>query len=131
MSNSMFDPEVEVTLAKSNVGALSVTRTELKVKGDLDEEVETNARYLRVLVSVWQTEEDTKAGGSPQVLIAHALGVGERTERGRWSAEIELVDGESFKSGSVSGLAHAVGSDGVPGGFETYTWTGRLRIENP
>jgi hypothetical protein len=49
---------------------------------------------------LWQTEEDTKAGGSPQVLISRVVGR-RRTERGRWSAEIELVDG-SFKSGSVS-----------------------------
>lgn len=130
-SNSQFDPEVEVKFVEEDESGFSKRRKVIRVKGKLGEELEEYAPYLRVLVSVWQTEEDIKDDGLPQVLVAHALGVGKRDWPGRWSAELTLMDGQLFEPGSATGLAHAVGNNGDPGGFETYTWTRRLHIENP
>lgn len=131
MSNSQFDPHVEVTPVKDDGSDYSYRDYVFTVSGNLDEDLDKCGEHLRVLVSVWQTEEDTEEGGEPMGLVAHGVGIGARDAQGRWSADLKIVKGQRFKPGSVTGLAHAVGNSGDPGGFETYTWTRRLQVENP
>jgi hypothetical protein len=127
-SNSWFDPDV--TLESIQEGNRVVRWNEFWARGYLGEDVEKYAPYLRVLVSIWQTKEDTE-GGSAEEIVAHALGAGERYEPGKWSARLTVLDGKEFKPGfPATGLAHAVGNNGIPAGFDTYTWTRRLKIED-
>jgi hypothetical protein len=133
MSNSMFDRDVTLESVLEKVpdgGVAKVVQNTFWVKGSLGEVEEKFAPYLRIGVSVWQTKQDIEEGGSPEDIVAHALGVGERDEPGRWSAKVTVLDGKEFERGHpATGLAHSVGNNGVPGGFETYTWTTRLQIE--
>ena len=131
MSLPQFDPEVEVTPVEESHSDFSYPGTSFSVSGKLDEELDGCGEKLRVLVSVWQTQSDTKEGGDPTELVAHGVGIGQRDGKERWSAKLDIVVGKVFRPGSVTGLAHAVGNNGDPGGFVTYTWTRRLQVENP
>jgi hypothetical protein len=130
MSNSMFDSNVTLEMVRKAEGALE-KGIYFTVEGALAEEQEKYGRYLRVLVSVWQTEQDIQEGGSPEDIVARGLGVGEPKPDapGRWSATVEILAGDFRRGCPATGLAHAVGNDGKePRGFETYTWITRLHI---
>ena len=76
MSNSMFDSNVTLEMVRKAEGALE-NGIYFTVEGALAEEQEKYGRYLRVLVSVWQTKQDIQDGGSPEDIVARGLGVGE------------------------------------------------------
>ena len=114
MSNSMFDSNVTLEMVRKAEGALE-NGIYFTVEGALAEEQEKYGRYLRVLVSVWQTEQDIQEGGSPEDIVARGLGVGEPKPDapGRWSATVEILAGDFRRGCPATGLAHAVGNDGM------------------
>ena len=134
MSNSRFDPEVE--LVQVMVRGEPEVADDFTVKGPLgqDEGKEPQQREdLRIFVSIWQTEADTIHGGSADVIVARALGEGKQVpgQLGNWSAGLTMRKGAFKPDCPATGLAFTVEDTGDATGFETYTWTGRLQIKAP
>jgi hypothetical protein len=128
VSLPQFDSEITLESFVSE-GATRIADT-FMAKGQLQEEEQSEE--LRVLVSIWQTEADTTAGGSATRIVARALGEGKQdpNQPGRWSAQM-YTRGGRFEAGCpATGLGHVVANDGDPTGFDTYTWTTRLQIKS-
>jgi hypothetical protein len=127
MSLPQFDPEI--TLESFVSGGTTHIADSFMATGQLQGE---ESEELRVLVSIWQTDADTTAGGSAAGIAARALGIGQPIDHqpGRWSARMYIRAG-SFEAGRpATGLGHIVANDGDPTGFDTYTWTTRLQIKS-
>jgi hypothetical protein len=127
MSLPYFDPEVR--LQSAQVSGNRVVTDTFTATGDLREEQQSEE--LRVLVSIWQTEADTTPNGLATNIVARALGVGtqDADHPDRWSATLVTRAGGFKPDADATGLGHVVANDGDPTGFDTYTWTTRLRIK--
>jgi hypothetical protein len=122
MSLPNFDDEVQLEMS----GGILPISADFTVRGPLS--ADEQSEIFRVLVSVWQTEEDSE---SPGTGVARALGEGQRDpdDATKWSARMTTVSATRFTPDRrATGLAHLVANNGDPTGFETYTWMSRLSM---
>jgi hypothetical protein len=127
MSLPHFDPVVTLERVQTIEAGNRQTVKDFKVTGKLRPEQRT--QDFAVLVSIWQTEEDT---GSATNFLAHALGVGKHFKDSpddTWSAEMTMRGDSGFVSGSpATGVGLIVAANEDPTSFETYSWIARLKI---
>lgn len=130
MSLPYFDDVVTLYSFDTVTAAAPQIAQNFQVEGEIGSELVS--QDFAVLVSIWQTEEDTTSGGSAANVVAHALGLGAHDKASgetRWSAKMLMRGPAVFTPGSVTGVGLVVASNDDPTSFETYSWIRRLRIE--
>jgi hypothetical protein len=129
MSLPNFDTEVKLHSFSATTGITTPQiAKDFEVTGDIGDELQSHD--FAVLVSIWQTEDDT--GGSGPGVRARALGLGRHDNAStetKWTAQMSVQEGEFVDGRPATGVGLVVASNEDPTSFETYSWIRRLEIE--
>jgi hypothetical protein len=135
MSQSQFDPFVDVSAGEGQTIGLDVVPNEFDVKGPLEHDEDSEEeREVYVFVLIQQTTEDKGEdpdAEKPALAKGHAVLNGKAKDLTEWKAQMVVQGDVSFTNGRpATGTAMTAEYSEDPVGFETYSWTERIRFRS-